>query len=195
MLSRLEASKAGGTIEDMAGTLLSYADLATYPDDGLRRELIGGRLAVTPAPRTRHQEIVFRLVGSFHAHLSRHGGGRAFPAPYDVVLSDHDVVEPDLVFVADSQADIIGERNVTGVPALLIEVLSDPRIDRVHKRDLYARSGVTEYWIVDGEADRIEVYSLDRGRYGKPGIFEPGDTLTFDALPGFAIDVAALVAR
>jgi Uma2 family endonuclease len=187
--------EAGGTIGSVPEKLLSYADLASFPDDGLRRELIGGQLFVTPSPITRHQQIVFRLTGMFYAHLSEHGGGEAFHAPYDVVLSDNDVVEPDLIFIAEAQSDIVGERNVIGVPAVLIEVLSEARRDRVVKRDLYERFGVPEYWIVDGEADRVEVYRNVDGRYGKPQILESGDILTLESLPGFAIEVTTLLAR
>ena len=194
-MTPLDRSEAGGTIVSVPEKLLSYADLESFPDDGLRRELIGGELYVTPSPFTRHQEIVFRLSGLFYSHLTHHGGGRAFPAPLDVVLSDQDVVEPDVVFVTDSDAEAVGVKNVTGIPSLVIEVLSDARRDRVLKRDLYERFGVPEYWIVDGEADRVEVYRFDRGRYGKPEIFEPGETLTLDSLPGFAIDVATLLSR
>ena len=190
-----KCSEAGGTIESMAETLLSYADLETFPDDGLRRELIEGQLVVTASPITRHQQLVVRLIVAFYAHLSEHGGGQVFPAPYDVVLSGHDVVEPDVIFVADERANIVGERNVTGVPSLLIEVLSDARTDRVRKRDLYARFGVPEYWIVDGEADRVEVYRLESGGYGKPEILEPGDTLTLEILAGFTLDIDILFAR
>jgi Uma2 family endonuclease len=187
--------EAGGTIGSVPERQLSYADLESFPDDGLRRELIGGQLFVTPSPITRHQQIVMRLASAFHVHLSSHGGGEVFPAPLDVILSDHDVVEPDVFFVAEGQRGIIGERNVSGVPALLIEVLSEARRDRVVKRDLYERFGVPEYWIVDGEADRVEVYRNEGGRYGKPQILEPGDTLTLEALPGFALDVGMLLAR
>jgi Uma2 family endonuclease len=194
-MTPLDRSEAGGSIGSVPERLLSYADLESFPDDGLRRELIGGQLFVTPSPFTRHQAIVFRLNGLFYAHLMQAGGGQAFPAPLDVVLSDHDVVEPDVVFVADSDAEAVGVKNVTGVPSLVIEVLSDARRDRVLKRDLYERFGVPEYWIVDGEADRVEVYRNENGRYGKPKIFEPGDTLTLESLPGFSIDVATLLAR
>jgi Uma2 family endonuclease len=194
-MTPLRRREAGGTIGSVPEKLLSYADLESFPDDGLRRELIGGQLFVTPSPITRHQQIVMRLASAFHVHLSNHGGGEAFLAPLDVVLSDHDVVEPDVFFVAAAQSEIVGERNVSGVPALLIEVLSEARSDRVVKRDLYERFGVPEYWIVDGDADRVEVYRNDGGRYAKPEIFEPGDTLTLESLPGFALDLATLLAR
>jgi Uma2 family endonuclease len=173
----------------------TYEDLASLPDDGLRRELLGGELIVTPAPRLRHQDIVLRIAVALAQHLDAHSGGRVFIAPVDVVLSEHDVVEPDVVFVADAQLQMLGERNVRGAPALIVEVLSDPRIDRVRKRDLYARYGVLEYWIADPDADRVEVHRLAHGRYPKPEIYEPGDCLTYGSLPGLAIDVAALFAR
>jgi len=174
--------------------LLTYADLERFPDDGLRRELIGGELIVSPSPRTRHQEVLARLHLALGGHVAQHGGGRVFFAPYDVLFSDHDVVEPDLLFIADDQDDIITEKNVQGVPALVVEVLSQARLDRVRKRDLYARVGVPGYWIVDADADRVEVYRLRGDSYGKPEILEPGETLTYKRLPGLAIDLAALFA-
>lgn len=178
----------------MAGDL-TYADLATFPDDGLRRELIHGELVVTPSPLVRHQ----RLVGHLHLRLAgfveEHGGGEVFLAPMDVLFSDRDVVEPDLFFVPDEASEIVTRTNIQGVPALVIEVLSNPRTDRIRKRDLYAEFGVPVYWIVDPDADRIEVYTLAGGRYGKPDIVEAGEVLGCDAMPGFALDVAALFAR
>jgi Uma2 family endonuclease len=181
--------------EMAAGGALTYEDLASFPDDGLRRELLDGELIVTPAPRLRHQDVVLRLGMAFGNHLSAHGGGRVFIAPADVVLSDRDVLEPDVLFIADSQVSILTEANVRGAPSLVIEVLSDPRVDRVRKRDAYARFGVPEYWIADPDADRVEVYGLAGGRYAKPEIFEPGDRLTYAGLPGLTIDVAELFAR
>ncbi|MFN2640539.1 MAG: Uma2 family endonuclease [Actinomycetota bacterium] len=124
-----------------------------------------------------------------------HGGARVFHAPLDVLLSGSNVVQPDVFLVLDEQAGIITEPNIKGVPALLIEIVSESRMDRVRKRDLYARFKVPEYWIVDPEADRVEVYKLQVGTYGKPEILDAGDTLEFAPLPGLQIDVAALLAR
>jgi Uma2 family endonuclease len=175
--------------------LLTYDDLFSFPNDGLRRELIDGELIVSPSPRVRHQEIVGVLFNALWNHVHDHGGGRVFVAPLDVLLSDMNVLEPDIFFVAESQLEIITEPNIKGVPALVIEVLSDPRIDRVRKRDVYARFGVPEYWIVDPDADRVETYRLRGEAYGKPEILEPGEALTYEALPDFTIDLASLFSR
>jgi len=175
--------------------MLTYADLEAFPDDGLRRELLDGELIVSPSPILRHQEILGRLHLVMGNHLAQHGGGKLFLAPLDVVLSDHNVLEPDLLFVADAKRAILTVKNVQGAPSLVIEVVSNSRIDRVRKRDIYARFGIGEYWVVDPEADRVEIYRLDGERYAKPEILEQDDDLACDLLPGLRIDLRALFVR
>lgn len=185
--------EAGDTIGSMAeGGILTYADLLAFPDDGLRRELINGELIVSASPYLRHQRILGRLYLAFGNHVAAHGGGVVYLAPADVILSEINVVEPDLVFLSDTQLDLQTKANIRGVPALLIEVLSDPRMDRVRKRDLYASFGVPEYWIVDPQSDRVEVYRHDGNGYGKPEILEPGDVLTYEKLPGMQVNLTEL---
>lgn len=180
----------------MPGTTgLTYQDLLAFPDDGLRRELLDGELIVSAAPRLRHQDIVGRLFALFFNYVEEHRAGRVYVAPADVLLSDSNVVEPDIVYVGDDRSEILTEMNMQGVPSLLIEVVSNPRIDRVRKRDVYARFGVPEYWIVDPDADRIEVYHHGPDGYGKPVIFEPGETLEYDGLPGLQVDLTRLFRR
>ena len=82
-----------------SGTKLTYDDLANMPDDGLRRELIDGELHVTPSPSIRHQTIVLNLASLILGHVRRHALGRVFVAPLDVLFSQIDVVEPDVLFV------------------------------------------------------------------------------------------------
>lgn len=177
--------------------MLTYADFAAFPDDGVRRELIEGEIIVSPSPKTRHQNVLGRLFVAFVNHLAARSGGQAFVAPYDVVLADHTVVEPDLVFVADADLGIITEANIQGSPTFVAEVVSDPRTDRVRKRDLYARHGISEYWVVDPDADRIEVYRLSAGggAYPKPELFEVGEALSPVSLPDLVVDLAELFRR
>ncbi len=190
-----EGRTRGVSIKAMSEGALTYADLAAMPDDAMRHELIDGELVVSPSPKLRHQRLSWRLVVAFGPHIEAHGGGEMFHAPADVVLSDTNVVVPDLFLVADSQRQILTANNVQGSPDLVIEIVSESRYDRVRKRDLYAGFGVPEYWIVDPDADRMEVYRLEGAAYAKPQIFEAGDTLTFAGLPGFQLNLTKLFAR
>jgi Uma2 family endonuclease len=83
---------------------LTYDDFVHFPDDGKRHELIDGEHYVTPSPNVRHQ----RILGSLHlligVWLESHPIGHIFFAPLDVVLSDIDVVEPDLPFLSNERA-------------------------------------------------------------------------------------------
>jgi Uma2 family endonuclease len=177
--------------------MLTYADFAALPDDGVRRELLEGEIVVSPSPNTRHQNVLGRLFVAFANHLAVHGGGQVFVAPYDVVLDEHTVVEPDLVFLGDTDLDIITEANVQGVPTLVAEVVSHSRTDRVRKRDLYSRHGIGEYWVVDPDADRVEVSRLTAGggethTYPKPELFEVGERVSPGCLPALFIELDQL---
>jgi len=171
----------------------TYEDYLHFPDDGKRHEIVDGEVHVTPAPNTRHQDIVLRLAACLHQHVGDHGGGRVFVAPYDVVLSPTDVVQPDVVFVADADTHRITAANLQGPPTLAVEVLSDAHHDRVRKRRLYAQFGVVEYWLVDPEGERVEVYRLAGHQYPTPTLLEAGTVLTTELLPGLAVDVTALL--
>ena len=172
----------------------TYEDYLDFPDDGKRYEIVDGEVHVTRAPNTRHQDLVLCLVRRIADHVDQHGGGRVFVAPYDVVLSTTDVVEPDVLFVAEADTHRITTANLQGPPTLAVEVLSEPRHDRVRKRRLYARFGVKEYWVVDPDGERVEVYRLAGAAYPTPTILEAGTALTTDLLPGLSIDVAELLA-
>jgi Uma2 family endonuclease len=155
--------------------------------EGTRAELIEGEIFMSPSPRTRHQRVVrniFRLVDGF----VRAGGlGEVFFAPFDVHLRSGDVLEPDVILVLEKNRPIIQDW-IRGTPDLLVEVLSpeNPERDRVVKRDLYARAGVSEYWIVDPEGRSVEVLTLSGKRYEEHGYFEESDTLVSPLLPGFS---------
>jgi len=102
---------------------LTYDDFVLFPDDGKRHEIIDGEHYVTPSPSARHQRLVLRLSVATANYLAEHPGvGEVFSSPLDVLLSRYDVVEPDVLFIAGDQADVVTEKNVQGPPALVVEV-------------------------------------------------------------------------
>jgi Uma2 family endonuclease len=172
-------------------TKLTYEDYLLFPDDGKRHELIQGDHYMTPAPSTQHQRISRNLVIALGAFVRLHRLGEVFDAPCDVKLSDEDVVQPDLLFVAAAHSAIVTEANIEGVPDLVVEILSDNtrKKDEVTKRKLYERFGVPEYWIVDPVLETIKVFRLNDQRYDRVAELsvESSDRLTTPLLPQFSL--------
>jgi Uma2 family endonuclease len=177
---------------------LTYDDFLLFPDDGLRHEIIDGAHYVTPSPNQRHQELVLRLCLALGNHLEdRPDRGHLFVSPFDVVFSFHDVVEPDLVFVAPDQFDILTAKNIQGTPALVIEILSPStrKRDREVKRQLYARTGVREYWLVDPDTNAVTVHRRTAdGAFPVVGHLtaERHDTLETPLVPGWSVTLIRL---
>jgi Uma2 family endonuclease len=129
-------------------------------------ELIQGRLIMSPAPTFLHQTISL-LLSQVLLKAAKESGGRACAAPIDVVLSEHSIVQPDLIYVAKDRRNMIDDR-VNGPPDLIVEILSlaHVRRDRVDKLNLYAEAGVPEYWIVDPKEQQFDFLLLnDKGRF------------------------------
>ena len=171
-------------------TRYTYDDLASFPDDHLRREIIDGDLVVTPAPRTRHQDAVVELGAALHIYAKAHGG-KAYVAPTDVFFANDNVVEPDVLFLDRANTRKVEEMLIRGAPNVVVEVSSPStrRLEIVRKLELYQRFGVPEYWYVDLQADRVEIHRLAEGRYGAPALLRRGDMLTSEQLPEFEIAV------
>ena len=170
---------------------LTYEDYASLPDDE-RRELIDGELIPMPSPTALHQTLLKNLAAAFMVLESR-GLGTMFFAPLDVILSNFDVVQPDLIFVSNARAHIIQDY-IRGAPDLLVEILSPSteRRDRIVKRELYARHGVPEYWLIDPYAKTITVLILGADGYDTRAVYGASDTLASPTLPGFELDVSLI---
>ena len=168
----------------------TYVDYVNAPEDK-RYELLDGDLVVTPAPGERHQGVSVLLASRLFQFVTENRLGRVYAAPFDVVLSNTDVVQPDLLFVSNERAEIVTAANVQGAPDLVVEILSPSTADRdlTFKRSLYARYGVSEYWIVDTDAGIVTVLLLREGEFEVVGEYGAGDTLTSPTLRGFELNV------
>ncbi len=165
----------------------TYTDYSRTPDDE-RYELLDGELVMAPSPMESHQIVVMELGALLHVFVKARGLGQVFSAPYDVVLSDTDVVQPDLLFVSNERAHIRTPANIRGAPDLVVEVLSPStaRRDWREKLDLYAEHGVPEYWLVDPDAKTVTVLLLDDGTFAEVAHYGAGETLISPILAGFA---------
>jgi Uma2 family endonuclease len=173
---------------------LTYDDFVLFPDDGKRHELIDGEHYVTPSPNTKHQRVSINLVYLIQAWLEEHPVGRLFHAPYDIVLTQFDVVEPDLIYVSNERAaEILTTQHLRGAPELVVEIGSrgTRKRDETIKRHLYERTGVREYWFVDPELDVVRVYRRDGERFTRPLELsrEAGELLATPLLPGLTLSL------
>jgi Uma2 family endonuclease len=156
---------------------VGFAELEQWPDDGRRYELYDGEVVVVASPFPRHQRIA-QHVGEILAEYERATGGIVFDAPIDIVLSEYDVVQPDVVFFGRTRRHLIDMwQAVRVVPDLAVEVLScsTEACDRGRKMELLARSGVPEYWIVDPIGRTIEIYAHSGGAYECAGLYAEHD--------------------
>jgi Uma2 family endonuclease len=170
--------------------ILTYEDYLLLPDDGRRYEIHEGELSVTPAPNPEHQDAIGSLYLLLRPHVLSRGLGKVYFAPFDVILDDSTIVQPDLVYFDPSRVERISKRGSEGAPTLVVEVLSPStiRIDRVRKLQLYARFGVPYYWIVDSEARTIEAYHLAGDRYELVARLEADQTNALPPFPELTLD-------
>ena len=179
------------------GVKLTYDDFLLFPDDGQRHELIDGEHYVTPSPNQIHQIIVGNLYFAIRGYLETHPIGQVFLAPFDVVFSNFDVVEPDLLYISSEwRAEILTKQNVRGAPDLVIEVGSPGtrRRDETIKRRLYERSAVSEYWIVDPDLEVVRMCRREKEGFGRPRELarEAGDLLESALFPSFTLQLDAV---
>jgi Uma2 family endonuclease len=184
-------------MREMAETArkLTHDDYVALPDDGKRYELIDGELFEMNAPIMLHQRAIGRLFLDLAPFVQSNGLGEVILSPMDTILSRHNVVQPDLLFVSAAKSGIVVDW-VRGAPDLVIEVLSpsNRKHDEVRKLELYERSGVPEYWIADLDVQLVRVYRLVDGRYGRPEVLtaREGDVLRSPQIPGFELPLTKL---
>jgi len=173
---------------------VSYADLERAPEDGRRYELYDGEVYVVPAPIPRHQRVQIRLV-EWLDEYAESVGGFTVDAPIDIVFSEYDVLQPDVVFFGPARAHLINlDRAIRHRPDLCVEILSPSTeaTDRGRKLQMFARYGVPEYWIVDPIAQTIEIHRLEAGFYTLVQRASGDDEVRSPLLPGAVLRVRPL---
>ena len=173
---------------------LTYQDYLELPDDGKRYEIIEGDLHLTPAPVPRHQKVSQRILYELMTALEKKGRGDVFMAPIDVLFDESNIVQPDLVYIPAKNSGMIGDKNIQGVPYLVVEILSQysRRRDVLVKSRLYARFGVPFYWIVDPDIDRIEVFQLKGGFYEPVAVASSPQEFEPPGLDGVVLDLSEI---
>ncbi len=163
---------------------VTYEQYAALPDDGYRYELVDQRLELmSPAPSTIHQLFVAALRDVLNGECGR--DYLLILSPIDVVFSDRDVRQPDLVVVHRDRMDIVRLRGIFGVPDLVVEVLSPGSFqrDRVEKWATYSKYGVPEYWVADPVNGTLDQYVWSRDQLSLSRVYEADECVSSERLP------------
>lgn len=173
--------------------LVTVDDLEYMPEDGNRYEVIEGELFVSKAPGLPHQSVSIELATRLKIYLDGNPIGRVWPTP-GVVFSQISGVIPDIVYVSNERlAEIASGERVTGAPDLVIEIVSpgigNAQRDRVVKKQLYGKYGVSEYWLVDLLGRTVEVYTLQNGTLELAATYSGQSEVASSLLPGFRCKV------
>jgi Uma2 family endonuclease len=193
-MSRKRWRGAAMAIRDTARRKLTYEDYVLFPEDGQRHEIIDGEHYVSPAPIPKHQLVLVELTTSLNSFVKPRRLGRILAAPTDVLLSRHDIVQPDLLFISNERASILNDKNIQGAPDLMIEILSKStrKLDEDLKPGRYEQLGVREYWIVDPIAEWVRVFRKEGESLRQMAELSVGDVLTTPPLPGLEIPLRDL---
>ena len=182
-----------------APTTATYADLLALPSD-VRAEVLGGSIVTAPAALPRHshaQRSAGRFIGGpFHDDDGRGGpGGWWIFIEVDVALGPQDIVRPDLAGWRRERLPRPGAvRPIEVAPDWICEVLSPATAarDRVHKRNLYARSGVSHYWLIDPAARVLEALAANDGRWMETGVYDDTSVARIGPFEAIELEVGRL---
>ena len=174
----------------LTATRLTYQDYLSMDGDE-RYELIDGELIMVGAPNFAHQRVIILLGSGMHIFVDERDLGWVLSAPFDVLLSDTDVVQPDLLFVSKEREEIATPAYIRGAPDLVVEILSPSSTSRDwrDKFELYSKHGVKEYWIVDPANRVVWLMLLRGGALEIAGTYGIGDTVSSTVLAGFSVKV------
>jgi Uma2 family endonuclease len=171
--------------------LITYDDYLTLPDDGKRYEIIGGELVMTASAITKHERISRKLFVRLDNFIVERDIGEVFDAPFDVVLSMTDVVQPDLMYISKERSHIITENNIVAAPDLVVEILSESTKvrDKTTKKALYEKYGVNEYWIFYPVEKKVKQFILQDEQLILNETFDKTEKLTTNLIPDFSVSL------
>ncbi len=174
----------------------TYEAYAALTKDGECYEIVQGVLVMSPAPEVPHQKVVGAIYRYLCEKIEDQGLGEVLQAPLDVILSEQEVYQPDVLVVLNEHANRVQRKGAVGAPDLVVEVISPSSAlyDRVNKHMAYEQAGIPEYWLVQEQMRTIELFVLENRKYRSLGIFQGEQVLPSRIVPQMATSVARFFA-
>jgi Uma2 family endonuclease len=175
--------------------LLTYLDYVklTPPDNG-NFELLNGQIYFMASPKPSHQRISLRLSYFLAACVIPNNLGEIFTAPMDVVFTEYDTFQPDLLFITKERLNIIGENKIEGSPDLVVEILSpsNDANEMSYKRHIYESKGVKEYWLINVEKQMLTLYKQIDNELRWQKDIQKNEVLKSEIIQGFKLELSKI---
>lgn len=190
---RLGGKKVGKKIPQPK--LLTYDDYVklTPPDSG-NYELLNGQIYFMASPKPSHQRISSRLNVFLGNFIILNNLGELFAAPMDVVFTEHDTFQPDLLFITKERLNIIGENKIEGSPNLVVEILSpsNDNSEMSYKKHIYEITGVQEYWLINVEKQTLTLYKQINNELRWQRDIQKNEVLQSETIKGFELELSKI---
>jgi len=171
----------------------TYADYLKTPEGG-KFQLIAGEIIEMTSPSLYHQEVLLNLVSEFRNFLLKNRIGKVFVAPLDVYFSDTEVYQPDILILLNENFSKMKESKIEGAPDLVVEVLSPSTAyyDLKHKKSIYEKQGVREYWVVDPIDKTLDIFENKNTKFQLIAELTKTDTAKSQLLAGMEIELEGI---
>jgi prevent-host-death family protein len=173
----------------------AYLELVSKSD--FRYELIDGEIFLQAIPLYNHQYVLKEIFGRFFNYF-KNNKCQSLVAPFDVTLKidekkEPSVVQPDILVICDQETEI-NDGHYTGIPTLVVEILSKATRskDMIKKLNLYSKSEIEEYWIVDTESKQIIIYEFKDKEIDKFNIYHENEIIKSNKFSGLEIDISQI---
>jgi Uma2 family endonuclease len=174
---------------------LTYDDYAQMtPPDSHNYELHNGKIITIPTPIPLHQTISAELHIALGYYVKTHKLGKVIAAPMDTKLTEHDTVQPDLLFIDQNRLEIIGKTKIEGAPDFIVEIHSkgNSAKEMAYKKGLYESCGVREYWVIYPKKKELIQFENRGNQFVELGKFKGQQAVNALVVNGFSLKVADL---
>jgi Uma2 family endonuclease len=171
--------------------LLTYDDYARLtPVDSGNYELHNGKIIFMPSPLFQHQDIITELLLLLASYVKKKQLGKVVVAPMDVILTPHDTVQPDMLFISTERLHII-DGQIKGAPDLVIEILSDGNTTKEmnYKKSIYESTGVKEYWFINLKKKTFTQYENVNDKFVTKNVFNTEGVIQSIVVTGFEMNI------
>ena len=180
-----------------ATELFTVEDYKAMPEGPPYYQFVEGELIMAPSPSSFHQDVAGNMFLLLANHVRKHRLGKVCIAPLDVYLSETNVFQPDVFFLANPVQPRFQRDGVHGAPDVVVEIVppSNGLLETKRKRPIYAQHGVKEEWLIEPTLEQIHRYDFGVNAMKPVRVIDNDESFDTPLLPGLVISAAEVFQR